>query len=153
MKKAIGFTGTQAGMNETQFELVWGELVNWRGHGFKEFHHGDCIGADMEAATLANMLGYKIVCHPPDNPGKRGYFWANDVTLEEFPYLVRNQHIVRDTAFVIATPKENKEIDRSGTWATIRQARSRTQAHVITPNGMLENQDKSYAFGRARKVR
>jgi hypothetical protein len=150
--KAIGFTGTQAGMNDDQFQEVWWTLQGYRANGYREFHHGDCIGADVEAATIANVLGYKIVCHPPDNPSKRGYFWANDVVLEEFPYLTRNQHIVRDTEFVIATPKEQKEIDRSGTWATIRQARARTQAHVITPDGMLEVQDKSYAFGRARKV-
>jgi hypothetical protein len=150
--KALGFTGTQVGMNEAQLEAVWNELRHYKATGYRAFHHGDCIGADMEAATLANVLGYKIVCHPPDNPAKRGYFWGNDEILDEFPYLVRNQHIVRDSAFVIATPKEQKEIDRSGTWATIRQARSRTEAHVITPDGLLEVQDKSYAFGRARKV-
>lgn len=87
-----------------------------------EFHHGDCIGADFEAAHIARKLGYTIVCHPPTIDAKREFF-PSDVTFPALPYLARNKAIVNATEVLFAAPKETEEVIRSGTWATVRYAR------------------------------
>jgi hypothetical protein len=121
----IGFTGTQRGMTAHQkarlvtiLTALWPEAdeLKW------EFHHGDCVGADFEAATIAKQLGFWIVGWPPEIATKRAYF-KSDETHDPAPYLERNRFIVNATERLIAAPKENEEVLRSGTWATIRHAR------------------------------
>ena len=59
---AIGFTGTRYGMTVAQRRTLRSLLANGAG---REFHHGDCVGADAEAHDIAVALGIEPVIHPP----------------------------------------------------------------------------------------
>lgn len=131
----IGFTGSSEGMTEEQAKALWA----WLGllkqelktdQEEMEFHHGDCIGADSDAHDLARILKYKTVAHPPINESKRAFKKA-DVILKEKKYLDRNQDIAEVCDVLLATPKEAKEILRSGTWSTVRRARKLHKEVII----------------------
>ncbi len=133
----VGFTGTQTGMTRKQLEMVAQLVVTIEG---TEFHHGDCIGADFEAAGLAKSAGYKIMSHPPENSSKRAYF-NSDEEYGTLPYIKRNHVIVDETEILIAVPKsDERDQPRSGTWATIRYARLKSKkVIIIRPDGNLTN--------------
>lgn len=130
--RALGFTGTQRGMTLEQQASVKRllSLFEW-----SCLHHGDCIGADAEAHDLAVDRGLRIVLHPPDNDSKRAYKFADD-TRRPLPYLGRNREIVNECWFLIAAPGEDVEVMRSGTWATVRYARTQKRCiWVVRPSG------------------
>lgn len=130
----VGFTGTQRGMTEAQWATLWSLLVP-RAPG--EFHEGDCIGADAQAAHGARLAGFRIISHPPINSSKRAFFPA-DEEWSPAEYLVRNKTIVNRSQEMIATPGEFDEQLRSGTWSTIRYARRIGRpCHVILPDGRV----------------
>ena len=131
----VGFTGTQIGMTKLQFTSffkIYEEL------SVKEFHHGDCIGSDAEAHVVARTHGSWIVIHPPSSFSKRA-FCKGDVVRRPVPYLERNKDIVADTQLMIATPKQMAEVQRSGTWATVRYARRMDRGiFIVYPDGTVE---------------
>ena len=130
----VGFTGTQHGMTEKQLAVIRTLLPHG---GSSQFHMGLCIGADIQAATIAREEGFYIVGHPPINQRKMGKFQCDALCLPE-QYLVRNRHIVQETEMLLATPKESEEVLRSGTWSTIRYARTlRRPILIILPDGCL----------------
>lgn len=130
----IGFTGTQNGLTPEQQETLLSILKDEAKKG-SEFHHGDCIGADSEAHTIARELGLRIIIHPPRNRSKRAYC-EGDKTLLAYTYLVRNHHIVDASEVLIACPKHYTEELRFGTWATIRYARLKNKRTIIIyPDG------------------
>lgn len=127
----IGFTGTSRGATAQQ-KLQFANII-----AGKEFHHGDCVGADAECARIARLTGLRIIGHPPSNPKKRAYFPSDENRLPE-EYLVRNRAIVAETEMLVACPKESEEVLRSGTWATIRYARSaKRRIIIILPDGTI----------------
>lgn len=129
----VGFTGTQRGMTPQQYQTVWELLYERSG----EFHEGDCIGADAQAAFLAREASFRIVCHPPINESKRAFFPA-DETWPAAPYLDRNKTIVNRSREMIATPGEVEEQLRSGTWSTIRYAkRLGCPLSIVFPDGSV----------------
>lgn len=133
--RKIGFTGTSRGMNAQQKEqfrdflsgIVRQEIQ--QGSSFVEFHHGDCIGADDEAATIAHDVGCSIVAHPgypkgkPEDTTFRAFNPHNETILPAKEFLVRDHDIVDVAEFMIAAPHTDKELVRSGTWTTVRYAR------------------------------
>lgn len=150
----VGFTGTQQGLTLLQKSHLAKILADLAP---SEFHHGDCIGADVQTAmmmqrvrrTFADTSGEdpetdrkikavghcKIICHPPTNSTKRAFFRGNDVVLPEKDYLDRNHDIVQETQVLVACPKGPEEL-RSGTWATIRHARKLLRPiYIIYPDG------------------
>jgi hypothetical protein len=133
-----GFTGTQRGMTAAQKRVVETFIRNIKG----EFHHGDCIGADEEAHEIALGHGLKIVIHPPANTKKRAFCEdATDLRIEK-SYLSRNKDIVLETEQLIAAPGEEEEQTRSGTWSTVRYARSLKRViSIVLPDGrtIVEN--------------
>lgn len=113
----IGITGTREGMNEHQFALVQTFLHDNFCDG-AEFHHGDCVGVDAEAATLARELGYKIIAHPgPDHDGLRAYVPA-DESREPQSHFKRNRTIVDACDLLLVVPLQNERQPRGGTWYT-----------------------------------
>lgn len=143
----LGFTGTQKGMSEEQIKALTQVMI----HAVEvtEAHHGMCIGADAQFHYIIRRVdparNIKIVGHPASNfvSHKR----AEDLDCDELrnakPSLHRNQDIVDEVDFLIATPKSEFENLRSGTWATIRHARKQKKDYVIIyPNGNLDVQVK-----------
>lgn len=128
MDNHAGFTGTQRGMNLRQMVALRLMLQTLLTDGCTNFHHGDCIGADAEAHTIANELGYVIEIHPPEDGKKRAnmarFATVHPIIMHECkPYLVRNHDIVDACAHMLAAPLETTEQLRSGTWSTVRYAR------------------------------
>jgi len=95
----VGFTGSEKGMKDLQRDA----LMRWL-HRLEatEFHHGDCIEADMWAHMMVlniRPIRYiKIVIHPPDVGRKRAFCCLADEVRPEKPYLDRNKDIVNETA-------------------------------------------------------
>lgn len=137
----VGFTGTREGMGEAQLAaLRWvlRELL------CAVLHHGDCVGADAQAHAAARALGMAVEIHPPSSPAMRAFCAAaeGDAVRQEAPYLERNRAIVDATSALVACPREEEgEADRSGTWATVRYARSIGRpVVVIRPSGRVERE-------------
>lgn len=150
----IGFTGAQKGMTAEQTREVDRLLgVFMRQHtqpgGLAEFHHGDCVGSDEQADELAYRHGYYIVLHPPDSDKKRAWTTHYDMSRMPKPYLVRNREIVHDDYglcdWMIATPGDRNERQRSGTWATIRYARKHTALLIVYPDGDIAREGQGTA--------
>lgn len=118
--KILGISGTRKGMSELQKNKAREGFLNLYKSGYREFHHGDCVGSDEDGATIAKEIGYKIIAHPPTNPALRAFFEGNDIILPEKTYMKRNRDIVNVSDSMIFFPKENTEPDvkRGGTWLT-----------------------------------
>lgn len=131
----VGFTGTQQGCTLKQNTALRMLLNSMH---VTEFHHGNCIGADAEAHWM--MAGRaEVHVHPSNIPEKQaecvGY-----KTYPPKPPLTRNRDIVNATDTVIACPKGEDEELRSGTWATVRYARSKDKRIILVlPNGSVKN--------------
>jgi hypothetical protein len=135
----VGFTGTQVGMTGDQSAAVYTLLLTFKSEKEgNEFHHGGCVGADVQAAALARAAGYKTIRHPGDNPEKQDDLFLDDDYRVVLENLARNRLIVDETSMMIAAPKEDKEVLRSGTWATIRYARKVDKPlYVVQPSGLI----------------
>lgn len=137
----VGFTGTQTGLTDEQIELIVEVLAALE--ELTEMHHGDCIGADAQFYTIVRTLrpNAKIYSHPPTKDDKRA-FTESDIVYNPKPYLDRNKDIVEDADVMIACPKEQQEILRSGTWATARHSRKTgVPLVIIYPDGKYEYED------------
>lgn len=139
----VGVTGTQRGMTKDQAHQLRNVLTKiyrlYSPYGSVWLAHGDCIGVDSEAHEIAKELGYKIRVHPPSNVKKRAYVTDYDVMERPQIYSIRNHDIVRSCDYLIVVPYQDRELVRSGTWATCRYARQRDTPHtIIFTNGKLE---------------
>jgi len=119
----VGITGTRSGMTHIQFRMVRAFLTHvvQSSNLPLEFHHGDCVGVDVEAAAIAKELGFKIICHPPIKDELRGFF-TSDETREPLSYFARNRNIVDETDVLIACPYQNTHQSHGGTWYTFDYA-------------------------------
>jgi hypothetical protein len=107
-----------------------------------QFHHGDCVGADAEAALLAKCIGYRVVAHPGcDNYGsspKRAYFNGNDETRLAAQYATRNQNIIDGCEVLILAPKTTVEQRGSSTWSVYRFGqRTGRIIHLVEPSNAV----------------
>jgi len=131
----VGFTGTRTGLTTPQSDALTGVLTRMY---VAEFHHGDCVGADAEAAALVRIHAPRatVVCHPPTVINLRAHT-AADVWRAPLPYLQRNQRIVEETDVLLAAPC-GEEDQHSGTWRTIRYAKSSGRPVVtVWPSGAV----------------
>lgn len=136
----IGFTGTRAGMHPLQASAFTKLMVHFQP---KEFHHGDCIGADDQAADMlaCEKIGpCKIVCHPPIKEEHRAFNKRSDETLEPLSHFARNRQIVDQTDMLVVCPLQSEWQPRGGTWYTHDYALKRGKtAVVIWPDGTMES--------------
>jgi hypothetical protein len=139
MSTKIGFTGTRHGMTVKQ-KLTLEELLRTIDHDDPNARaaHGDCVGADAEFHTIVKkVFGFPIEVFPPDIEDMQAKC-EGDVHHPPKAYLKRDRDIVDWATYMIATPHQEKEVRRSGTWATIRYARKKNKPiHIIKPDGTL----------------
>lgn len=120
----IGFTGTQKGMTDEQYDTV-DRMVKAivRATSLDVVaHHGDCVGADADFHDICEEHRVVVETHPANMDTKRAFKRAK-VVHPTMPPLVRNRVIVDSCSLLIVTPRSTKEQVRSGTWATVRYAR------------------------------
>lgn len=140
------FTGTRAGMTPDQA----GALTAWLQQAAR-LYNGCCHGADEECLLLARTF-----CSPdlwiegfPGNQAQAERVHAVDlkhpVPQGQHPELARNRTMLRKALrignpLLVATPKLGSEEGRgSGTWATIRYARSlNIPRRIIWPTGRVD---------------
>lgn len=133
----VGFTGTQVGMTQSQKLHVWRALCTHLVDNELWVAHGDCIGADHDFHRMARQLGCKVHLFPPIKKDKRA-FCDHDLIEPPDEYLARDHAIVESVEAMLATPGQENEILRSGTWATIRYSRKTdTPLTVISPSGLV----------------
>jgi len=126
----IGVTGTREGATEWQLKELRSVLFNLKG---TEFHHGDCEGVDAQAAKIAQELGYKIVCHPPESDYLRAYF-PSDESREPAGYLKRDRAIVDACDVLLVVPLQMEWQPMGGTWYTHDYAKKQGKPfNVIWP--------------------
>jgi hypothetical protein len=135
MNRHVGFTGTREGLTLAQSysveQLLREDILTLTAH------HGDCIGADADFHVITKSLGFVVHGHPPINPSKRA-LCSFDSMEEEEKYIERNHDIVDVVDWMIACPSGYKEELRSGTWATIRYARSLYKPGcIVWPDGKV----------------
>jgi hypothetical protein len=138
----IGVTGTRNIPNRSQFDRVYDFLNSAIEHCKEkeedmwppELHHGDCIGADEMVAKIAMMLGFKVICHPPENTVLRAYQTSHE-TRVPLSYFHRNRNIVDETDFLIAVPYQDSHQSTGGTWYTVDYAvKKNKQVKIFYPN-------------------
>lgn len=135
----LGFTGTRQGMNATQSKYLPEIIFNLTSdNGIEKAYHGDCRGADTQFHRM--MLDKKIPIYICPTFGKDRAFNRHATFVHRAQQaLVRNKYIVKQSDYLIATPKEQYEIQRSGTWATVRYGRAAgIPVFVILPDGKIE---------------
>jgi hypothetical protein len=136
----VGFTGTREGMTTRQYATFVDKLEElYSGLVVREWHDGDCVGADDEAHNYASSIpGVYLHLHPSNLFRQRAYN-TGDFEYGEMPPLMRNKKIVDSVDVMIATPSGETEIMRgSGTWATIRYARKvGIRLIIIWPSGQF----------------
>jgi hypothetical protein len=143
MNMNVGFTGTDKGMTTFQVPVI----VKFLESNLKRIDradHGDCIGSDKQFHDICVRLGLmsKIWIHPPVYRYKRAFCHVDDPShvLPPREYLQRDDDMAKVCTIMLATPAEEEEITRSGTWATIRYAKKYgKQCYIVFPNGNVEN--------------
>lgn len=137
----IGFTGTQRGITNSQKAVLLGRLA-LMASASTTAHHGQCVGADAAFHGVCIALQIPIIGHPPINQSKRAKLSGFLYEWEPKEYLDRNKDIVRCSDLLIATPAEEQEQLRSGTWSTIRFARKiGVPRYIIYPDGRVDNDE------------
>ncbi len=133
----LGITGTRFGPNVRQQDSIVDMLQLLLDPSDQdEFHDGECIGVDVWAFDFVKLFLPNVVTvgHPPINQ----MFRANrphDETRPAADYLVRNHRMVDEVQALIVVPRQQHEIQRSGTWATFRYAKKiGREVHVLRPH-------------------
>lgn len=131
----VGFTGTRNGLSELQSHALRTALQECAP---KEFGHGDCIGADAQAAHMAYELGIRIVCFPPVCDSHRAFVTFNHEVMPAETYFARNRRIVNWCDMLIGCPPSMGRLATGGTWYTLNYADKAKKRHYICwPNGTI----------------
>lgn len=143
----IGFTGTRHGMSAEQKEVLIAMLIPEAVEPSAErhqLHHGDCIGADYEAAGIAYYNGFRVICHPPIDTTHRAYFGINAEDRKPKTHFARNRDIVDETDLLIACPQYMDPITKAtkgGTAYTVNYARKCGKpVWIVRPDGSVEKE-------------
>jgi hypothetical protein len=147
----IGFSGTRYGMKKPQRKTVNDILEHFHVPGTRiEFHTGMCVGADEEAARLANSWGYVTIGHPATLPlkfqteRKAPQLLYHEIKMPLRP-LMRNLVIVEISEYMIFAPWNRyrpANLRGQGTWWTYVQAEEKHKPRVIVwPDGSFNEHD------------
>jgi hypothetical protein len=145
----IGVTATRAGLSPAQKQLGGWVLQGLRDlQGARTLHHGDCIGGDAEVAEIARALGFRLISHPCNLDAYRAFVDSDEELPAKDP-TERNHDIVDACGYLLGFSPAEQEIQRSGTWQTIRYARRLGRPRwVIGPSGVeIERQQVPGAGG------
>lgn len=123
----LGITGSRNGVNKNAIKKFRTFLEK---NNITEAHHGDCVGADKEIHDILKERNVRVVIHPPTQNILRAYCKGDEIKQAK-PYLSRNKDIVDETDILVAFPSSHTEEVRSGTWSTIRYAKSKNKAMII----------------------
>lgn len=134
----MAFTATRKGITVGQIasarEIAEAEMPT-------TFLHGCAEGGDRQLHGVATP-GRRELC-----PSRKDQFkWAmdnkadgdsiRDIPVGKTPEIRRNREMVDRCCVLVACPETETEVVRSGTWATVRYARSKgKRLAVISPNG------------------
>lgn len=122
----VGFTGTRYGMTSRQKCLFHNWII---AEGpVAEFHHGSCMGADIEAADIVRDVFPDCKIHGwpgPDGDPCRRDSGVDDYKHEPENHFARNRHIVNAVDKMAAAPIVMEPQPRGGTWYTINYARKK----------------------------
>jgi hypothetical protein len=132
-KLILGFTGTRNGMTPEQKKAV----ENWVIMLKPSFAiHGDCIGADEDFHQIVKAVWPDVPVTTYYVPGPLRANCSASKQLEFKGHLSRNDKIVKDCTFLLATPPSEHPLSRGGTWYTIRRAVKKFRpGKIITPSG------------------
>jgi hypothetical protein len=137
MKFKIGITGTRSGATTQQLASLANMLVllAMAREADVELHHGDCIGVDLQAATMASGMGIHTVCHPPVDESHRAMH-KSDTILPPLTHFARNRNIVDMCDVLIVIPYQDEWHSSGGTWYTHDYAVKKGETVIIIkPNG------------------
>lgn len=137
-----GFTGTREGLTTKQWDSLTYLL---RLLEPCQVQHGDCVGADEAVHHIALAMEITVAIRPPIEDSLRAWSSMDTAAVTVFPtkpYLQRNHDIVNHTNYLVACPSSQKEVLRSGTWATIRYAGKHDRVtYLVYPNGQLDRRE------------
>jgi hypothetical protein len=129
----LGITGNRSGLTDAQRVILRIEIGK-----AKEVHHGACVGADAAAHYVARQKGKRVVVHPPKKQEHMMDIDPNVTWLPALEYLERNHKIVDACDGLLAFPSGPERL-RSGTWATVRYAKTVGKpVKICYPNGAVE---------------
>jgi predicted Rossmann fold nucleotide-binding protein DprA/Smf involved in DNA uptake len=118
-------------------QKVFREFLIRFGPKIVSFSHGCCRGADIEAHQIVReVLGQKvhISVYPSTARTRAPIPQDADYVHKRLGPLQRNQLIVDcGSGLLFAAPLQTNEVQRSGTWATVRYARRLGMTIVIAP--------------------
>lgn len=134
----IGFTGSRKGMTPEALEALESVLSNHP--TCTGVVHGCAIGADAQFHKVAMEHGFPILGSPSTLNAQ-----SMPINKDEFAILMtrrgpldRNHIIVDVCDLLIAAPETLVEVRRSGTWATMRYAKTQgRRCTVLGPVGTI----------------
>lgn len=141
----VGFTGTRAVLTLAQHTNLVAELKSLR-ERTDLMVNGCCEGSDRIAWLIWRDLGGRFRYRPGD---RDQWLWARDVCREQDDLFAPTGYMDRNTAIarsdvVVATPHEDFEVQRSGTWSTVRRARrANSSLVVLLPCGQVNRERAS----------
>ena len=125
----ISFSGTRRGCSGFQLKMLKEWLLAHRGE-VTLAAHGGCIGADIQFHLLVRRLygsGFFIAVYPSDAQTRAPlsqYQDANFIDNVAKPLIRNEKIIIVGHGTLLACPRTDFEVQRSGTWHAIRCARS-----------------------------
>lgn len=139
--KDIGITGTRNGMTQSQREVFFDVLehIIFLNPEIDQFHHGQCIGVDVEAAIICeDDFDLRIVSHPPIKTDLIGSCINHEIKPAA-GYFQRNRDIVMDSDLMFVVPYTEEKQTKGGTWYTFQYALKLAKPTIlILPSGKIE---------------
>jgi hypothetical protein len=139
----IGFFGTLRGLTQLQKD-AFTDLI--KEMDIKEFHHGDCVGADEQAHNIIRKIApdCEINIHPPVRDLHRAYC-EGDVDFVEMDYIARNEEIIDFTDMVVACTdqriKGQRKVGPNDPWRALEYAEE-VKKHTIIIKGNGEKEER-----------